>query len=627
MSGNMDIVVKNNEPDSNFELRTIKSLKNYIFLVEDYQRGYKWDERQVLDLLRDIDEFEPRTQTQQFYCLQPVAVKQIEEEKLAELINEENLHNENFDAVFELVDGQQRLTTTFLILRLFNTFKNYHRIIYRTRPQSKLYLNSINDVPADKTIKTNIEYDDLVKSLNKSWESYISQNKEFDNVDNYHFYKAAQIVHNYDYINRDSFIDKLFVSTQIIWYNEIYKSTSRLFADLNSGKIKLTAAELIKALFILDLSPDKSGKNAEVSQFEINELASEWDEIEYQLQQSSFWNFIKGTTKREYTSRIGYLFDVLYDATNEKDDLFTYRLYAEKKESLNWDELKSFFNKLVEWYSEPYIYHRVGFLLFQNNNKLNTLKKIKDISSKCTKAEFKEALDKEIKNAFQKTKQIEKVETQLYHIDNLQYKGHFKLTVTHVLILFNIRIYENLLKDYKINFGEFYNQNWTLEHIFPQNMAAIEEINEAKALLEDYGEIIGNEVDLRSKYDDIIQRLSGSNQKQFEQMKDEIQNFINSISEKFDLHHIGNLTLLHQSENSAIGNKPFKEKRREIINFSQTSSSRDYKTRIIPLGTLNVFTKFYTSDPENLQFSYWSQYDAERYIDAIKDTLKSYLPE
>ena len=76
----------------------INNLKGDHFFVEDYQRGYKWGIQQVQELLTDIKDFN-RAGIESFYCLQPVVVKTISENK------------------YELIDGQQRLTTIFIILQ------------------------------------------------------------------------------------------------------------------------------------------------------------------------------------------------------------------------------------------------------------------------------------------------------------------------------------------------------------------------------------------------------------------------------------------------------------------------------------------------------------------------------
>lgn len=603
-----------------FDLRTIHSLSNYIFLVEDYQRGYQWDEQQVLDLLEDIDQFDPDSNGQQFYCLQPVAVKRIIGQELDDIVDNENLDLEYSEFVYELVDGQQRLTTIFLILKLLSVDTNHHQVIYRTRDRSKEYLESIQEVNIDSNIDVKQKIEELQNMLNGSWENYLEDNVQFDNVDNYHFYKAAQLVGNYQFLDKERFIDKLFNKTQVIWYNEIFKSPKKLFADLNSGKIKLTGSELIKALFVLDISKQYS-MNSEVAQFQVNELASEWDEVEYQLQQNDFWFFIKSETKREYLSRIGYLFDVLHDATDKKDDLYTYRLYANENKKPDWDELKSFFQKLVEWYNDPYIYHRIGFLIFQRDNNLNTLKKIKDKSNSVTKKEFKQELNDEISKAFKKERKGE----QLYNLENLSYTRS-KNNITHILILFNIHLYEKIMGNSKINFEEFYQRNWTLEHIFPQNMSSVKDRDEALELFTEYDQIVEKSGEQRKIYTSLLKNLNSISEKDFPKLRGDLKNFIDDLVEKFDLDQIGNLTLLNQRENSSIGNKPFKAKRKEIIKFNQGENKMEGKICFIPLGTLHVFTKFYTINENEVQLTYWSPKDADRYKAAIAQSLKKYLP-
>ena len=74
------------------------------FWIPAYQRGYRWKPLQVTQLLDDIREFSQRRnpQPEEFYCLQPLVIKA------------------TAHGPFEVVDGQQRLTTLLLILRHFN---------------------------------------------------------------------------------------------------------------------------------------------------------------------------------------------------------------------------------------------------------------------------------------------------------------------------------------------------------------------------------------------------------------------------------------------------------------------------------------------------------------------------
>ena len=51
------------QKENSLELKTISELQKANFFVDSYQRGYKWKEQQVTELLDDIDEFEPKQES------------------------------------------------------------------------------------------------------------------------------------------------------------------------------------------------------------------------------------------------------------------------------------------------------------------------------------------------------------------------------------------------------------------------------------------------------------------------------------------------------------------------------------------------------------------------------------
>ena len=65
------------ELDNRIDLRTIESLKEMNFYIPNYQRGYRWTEQQVKDLLNDIYDFMRKPHSgDDFYCIQPLVVKE-----------------------------------------------------------------------------------------------------------------------------------------------------------------------------------------------------------------------------------------------------------------------------------------------------------------------------------------------------------------------------------------------------------------------------------------------------------------------------------------------------------------------------------------------------------------------
>ena len=105
--------------DNNITLKSIGELLGWNFYIPNYQRGYRWTDQQVIDLLNDIYEFvkKPRTvednTIEEFYCLQPVVVRQLSQDEISakKLISSNS--NETW---YEVIDGQQRLTTIRILL-------------------------------------------------------------------------------------------------------------------------------------------------------------------------------------------------------------------------------------------------------------------------------------------------------------------------------------------------------------------------------------------------------------------------------------------------------------------------------------------------------------------------------
>ena len=243
----------------------IQDINDKQFFIPHYQRGYRWTEMQAQQLLNDIDQFipiilNPKEVISSFYCLQPVVVKAMSVEK-------KQFHNLEGDW-YEVIDGQQRLTTIFLIIQGINEFwegkqKNpQFSLAYETREKSSDFLISL---------KEDDEIEDVLVN--------------HENIDFYYISKAYQTICNWikSYKkNSSSFKIKFFENSKIIWY-EVNSSevSNNLFERLNLGKIPLTNAELVKALFLSEDSfNDLAEEERKIRQIEIAKL---WDEIENKL--------------------------------------------------------------------------------------------------------------------------------------------------------------------------------------------------------------------------------------------------------------------------------------------------------------------------------------------------------
>ena len=118
--------------------KSIRDLMNLEspFFIPIYQRGYRWTDIQVTELLEDLKEFMLQKQSRdEVYWLQPVIIK--------------NAHDK-----WELIDGQQRLTTIYLILKVFTTYMSRqnepYKLEYQSRKDSADFLHNITDMGEQK---------------------------------------------------------------------------------------------------------------------------------------------------------------------------------------------------------------------------------------------------------------------------------------------------------------------------------------------------------------------------------------------------------------------------------------------------------------------------------------------
>ena len=114
----------------------LTGLKGMTFKIPSQQRGYKWTPLDIRHLLDDLLEFAKDTSSAKIYCLQPLALAKID------------------DTHYEALDGQQRLTTLYIINKAFNDDDAYSFEFDRdTNNQRMTFLRSCDKYFAPDEIK------------------------------------------------------------------------------------------------------------------------------------------------------------------------------------------------------------------------------------------------------------------------------------------------------------------------------------------------------------------------------------------------------------------------------------------------------------------------------------------
>ncbi len=544
-----------------------------VFYVPSYQRGYRWGKEEVSRLLDDI-----YTNGNKPYCLQPVVVRRDGER-------------------FELIDGQQRLTTIFILLQYIK--REYkprislkYKLTYETRKNSAEYLDNIDEKSADT------------------------------NIDFYHIFHAYKVIDEWfsaqpnSVVAADDIYGYLVKFVKIIWY-EVGENEDAisLFTRLNIGKIPLTSAELVKATFL------SRNNRANMDKEKQEEISLQWDNIEKELHHDNLWCFLTNSTTRDYQTRIDLVLDLIAEKPKyTRDKYYTFFKFDEMKniKSLDeiWKEIQRTFLILKDWFEDHEYYHKIGYLIASGTK---TLSDVFEESKGKTKNTFRDSLDGFIKKSIA----IKGNYSELSYDKPLDYKR-----ISRLLLLFNVEtVRQNGQESAWFPFDKFkYNHDnkvvWSLEHIHAQQSEGMRTQEVWKEWLKLHIPSVQSIDDTQSE---LIQDMQAAivNQKldrtEFERLQQKVVELLSAKGNTEYLHSIGNMALLNSSDNAALNNSTFDVKRNTIIEM-------DKNGQYIPFCTKMVFLKYYTPSEEN-QLHFWGQADRKAYVNEINRVLKNYLEE
>ena len=574
------------------------------FKIEAYQRGYRWSKDEIIHLLEDVDEI-PDGQN---YCLQPIVVK-------------------NNDGIFELIDGQQRLTTLYLIMKYLTLYVDLkYSIEYTTR----------------KSENGNIGSKELLENIGT-----IDLNSTSSNIDELFIKKAYSYIKewfNGDKARMNSFSGKLQKYVTVIWYEvDDTEDSVGIFTRLNIGKISLTNAELVKALFLSRGRKDDHGVYAGnpygIENKMQHEIALQWDAMEKGLHDSKFWSFITNEKEDKYPIRMELFFDIMENKPEGECSFYTFnRFYDHFKNSANksdaWETIVRYYQQLQEWYTDFNLYHQIGYLIAIGKSIKELLDLAMSRENPLKKSEFRNKILEMIRESviFEKNNngQIEELDYA-----DLNYEDH-KEYIHILLLLFNVEtIRQKGDEDNRFPFERYKNEGtWSLEHIHAQNSESLKTNQDWKMWLElhkrslnsllkncdEHSKLAISISEVIEKMDSVLSHIAvehyrGSIRDEFNDVAPAVVNILSDGDEKSQMHSISNMALLTVGENAALNNSTFDVKRVKILDMDRDG---DY----IPTCTKNVFMKYYSSSDTKLHF--WADEDRRCYIEAMNNVLYHY---
>ena len=566
-----------------YDLRVDADKNPIRYFIPAYQRGYRWTTIQVSQLLDDIREFTKRDnpQPEDFYCLQPLVLRWCA------------------DGYYEVVDGQQRLTTLLLVLRHFNErlAKKFQQTLYCIEYATRPNLDGFLESPSEEEAASNIDFFHIHQAVQTISAWFEQRESEVEVI-------------------KDAFLNRV----KIIWFQLSEEDNAvAAFTRLNVGKIPLTNGELIRALFL------KRGKDKAAGALQ-HRIAHEWDTIEKSLQAEAFWGFLSNDRNKR-DGRIGFLFDHVAREGGMRpgaDEYATFNFFSQKLghpdalPETEWLAVKRTFMLLEEWFQERRLYHMVGYLVWIGED-INALRAM---AAGLTKREFKENLRARI---FERTFKSVALETPskewiAEYLDGLEY-GSGSQRIRAVLLLFNVAsLLLNARSNMRFQFDSFKDENWDIEHVrscaSERPGSRVGQIDWTSRCL-GYLKQTGQDEELQAQIEAFLALPAKDiSDVSFDPVYASVLKHFREADDDEADNGLFNLALLDSETNRSYKNAVFAVKRERVL-------ALDRDGVFVPLCTRNVFLKCYNPQVEHVMF--WNEQDQDGYRQAMIDVFHDFF--
>lgn len=544
-------------------------LQGKTFAIPPYQRGYKWDVKNIERLLKDINEFIPNEELNLFYCLQNITLVA------------------NSDS-FNVVDGQQRLTTLTIILSYLEEFALI---------DGKLHYNVRNET--EEFLKKYIFKPSNIRSI-QSWEQLLDitnrEGKDYDFQDVFYLFNAYKTIQSWFESNSQSAAEmkeKILNHLKVIVNLPKNIEEQELFENLNGKRVPLDGADLIRALIITRVAKkdvgdmeDSTKQNVLMNERRVK-IGLMLDSINLwwrnENRQLYFHHFTKDTKVSNGSSvafdettypinNLYKLYSLIYGNGTLDMDLFEKRV----TEDGFLDELQMLQRTIENWYNDKELYHLILFTciyagggsrsegihsldfkeLLEQWQQFNRKDFIRFLKERIAGSEIYDDLIKQSKMSDEENEKTAFLESWY---DNKLVNVSTLLDIISILSSTNeARLPAKYFKVHKED----------LEHIFPQTPIGdrIKDKEKQTQILKEYLKIINLSLGDGDKIVIDDQDIDWDNQ----DWKNGIKTLINEkIGNVIPINSLGNMCVLHESVNRGYGNDFFLEKRIDVMRKSQ----------------------------------------------------------
>jgi hypothetical protein len=398
-------------------------------------------------------------------------------------------------------------------------------------------------------------------------------------------------------------------------------NSEKIFINVNKG-VKLQDEDLVKGLLITKIPLDNqlllyyNMRENEINELRTN-IGRQWDEMSRWTFRDDIRCFYKMIDDEK---NLKWLIELSYPLPNseEANPIFNYLDNIHRTAKIPatdiFQTIRNTMFTLNDWYNEPEVHNLLGFYLHARNSK--GLKSVwKDLSVISTKLEIRKKLKEYVKSLLPINEEGV--------LKDLNYKDS-RSELFNLFLMLDIAKFLPIENRQPIpyNFEMILTEDWSIEHIFPQNLGDFNKLlslNEydlkliKEILPKKVNQIIIDDPDKKESILLLFTKIQRSNKEcQIENSERELLNFLLEKNAG-DLHTIGNLALLTRGMNSGLSNNFFDEKRKIVVNKVSNGN-------FVPYHTYDVFSKLIIDCDTSLHV--WSKTDINKHEDYIISQIK-----
>jgi uncharacterized protein with ParB-like and HNH nuclease domain len=296
-------------------VKTIQQLKDYFFIVPDYQREFVWKpEEQVDQLLIDIEnEFSTESIDQKGYFIGSIIIV-------------------GKNGEFDVIDGQQRLTTIIIALVAFRNILTKYRSEHGLNDKAQEYFSKVKellynfDIEADNTrYRIQLQYEDSKDYLEKLIDSETFNGEKTESINRMEGAYTTLYNNFYSYIdqNLNNFLSYLkYFLTKIeivIIESENLSSALKIFETINQRGVGLNAMDLVKNLIFSEAKEESFSKIKET-----------WKELNVELEKCNEQNPLRFLRY--------FLMARYHDGVIREDGLYKWIISDEGKRKIDYQQ-------------------------------------------------------------------------------------------------------------------------------------------------------------------------------------------------------------------------------------------------------------------------------------------------